>query len=277
MSGNPALQPLAGAGSLFASFLNGGCNAIMKFSSILKKAVMALTGLALGLFLVTHLLGNLQLPMGAEKFNAYAQTLEEHPEIIIPDEIGLVAVFLIHVFMALKLTAENKEARPIANDQRETAGQSSFASRHMWLTGFVILVFVVVHVWQFKYGERPITAAQSNGSLWDLVVVSFKTPWIATFYVLCMLIMGFHLSHGVGSLFQSLGLNNSSGRPRLKGLGPVIGWGLAIGFAMLPLWVCIAQPQASPSKAAKPAIWTPVPGTQKLTPVPAAPADATKK
>ena len=215
-------------------------------SSILKKVVMALTGLALVGFLVTHLAGNLQLYMGAAKFNGYARFLEENPLVIIPAELGLLVIFVVHIFLAFKLTFENTAARPHAYAERRTAGESSLSSRSMIWTGLVILVFVVIHVWQFKYGTRPVTILEADGSLWDLAANTFRSPTWVAFYVICMLAMGAHLAHGIGSMFQSLGLRDASGRPRFGGLSALIGWGLALGFAALPLWVYLAKPQASP-------------------------------
>ena len=210
----------------------------MKMSSILKKALMAFTGLALIGFLVTHLAGNFQLFAGAEKFNNYAKFLEENPLVIVPAELILLGVFLLHIYLAITLTLENKAARPIVYDTKRTSGESNFASRTMMWTGFAILIFVAVHVYGFKYGVRPeISPATPQGSLWNLAVNEFRKPQIAGFYVFSMLAMGFHLSHGVASSLQSLGLRDASGRPRLGGLGAIIGWGLALGFASLPIWV----------------------------------------
>lgn len=215
----------------------------MKFSSILKKVAMALTGLGLVGFLVTHLAGNFLLFQGPDKFNAYSRFLEENP-FLIPAEIGLLALFFSHIYSAVLLTFENNAARPQRYFQRQTAGQSTLASRTMWLTGLGIGIFVVVHVWQFKFGNRPKTLMGSEGSLWQLVIDEFQKPGVVVFYVLCMTLLGLHLSHAIGSAFQSLGLRNHSGHPRLKGVGPAIGWGLAIGFAVLPLWAYIIKPKA---------------------------------
>jgi len=209
----------------------------MKFTSILKKALMALTGLALVGFLVSHLLGNLYIYAGSNKFNAYAKLLENNPQLIIPAEIGLILLFLAHIFLAIKTSSENNAARPVGYDNRRTAGESTLASRTMWWSGLVIAIFVVVHVWGFKFGTRP-----ANNSLWELVKNEFQRPGIVAFYVVSMLFLGLHLSHAIASAFQSLGLLRSSGHPRLGGLGPAIGWGLALGFALLPIYLFVFKP-----------------------------------
>lgn len=211
---------------------------------------MAVTGLALVGFLVSHLAGNLKLFAGADEFNKYAKFLEDLGPLLIVAEIGLVTIFLVHIGSAIKVTLANKAARPQAYGVKATAGESTLASRTMMISGIVILIFVFFHVNGFKYGERP------DGSLWHLVVQEFKRPEVAAFYIVCMLFMGLHLSHGISSLFQSLGLRNASGRPRLAGLGALIGWALALGFASFPLWVMAAKPGPKKEAASllKPAI-----------------------
>jgi len=210
----------------------------MKFTSLLKKAIMALTGLAMAGFLVTHLFGNLMLFSGYEKYNAYAKVLEDNPLFLIPAEIGLLAVFILHIYLAYRLTVENRAARGQGYAEIQTNGESSFASRHMWATGWIIFFFVVIHVYMFKFGARPGAAG-----LWGLVIQEFRKPSVVIFYVVSMLAMGIHLSHAIGSSLQSLGLRDSGGRPRLGGASAAIGWGLAIGFAMLPLWVILFDPK----------------------------------
>jgi len=213
----------------------------MKWSTILNKVIMAITGLALVGFLISHLTGNLKLYLGSEEFNHYAKFLEDLGPALYVAEIGLVTLFLVHIIMAIKLTLANKAARPIGYGTKTTAGESTLGSRTMFISGLVILIFVFVHVSGFKYGDRP------GGSLWQLVVDKFSNPGIAAFYVVCMLFLGMHLSHGIASAFQSLGLRNSSGHPKLRYLGPLLGWGIALGFASFPLWVLAAKPVSKTS------------------------------
>mgnify|MGYP000296262790 CR=1 FL=1 len=201
----------------------------MNLSSIVKKSLMAFTGLALVGFLVTHLAGNLLL-FAPLKFNAYAHMLEENP-FLVPAEIGLLTIFLLHLFFAIKLTLENRAARPEANAVRHTAGESTFASRTMFFTGLLIFFFLVIHIKMFKFGDKD----GMNG-VWGMVVREFKQPQVALFYVLCMIGLGFHISHGISSAFQSLGLLKPGARPKLRPVATAIGWGIALGFAILPLW-----------------------------------------
>lgn len=203
----------------------------MTLASILKKTLMALTGLAWFIYLLLHLAGNLQLWAGPEKFNGYAHALISNP-LLIPAEIGLVLTLLVHVFSGWRVTNENFDARPQGYLEKvASSGSSTLASRTMYYGGLVLLVFIIIHVWMFKYGDHSGTHG-----LWGLVVRSFKNPWITLGYVLAMLPLGLHLSHGFSSAFQTLGLTQARWWPGFKCSGQVLGWVIAIGFILLPLW-----------------------------------------
>ena len=130
----------------------------MKIASIFKKVLMAVTGLLLVGFLVSHLGGNLMIYFGAPTFNGYASFLDEKPILVAVAELALLAIFLAHIFFAIRLTSENTAAREKSYEVRKTAGESTLASRTMWYTGLVILVFVALHVWHFKYGPKKMSA-----------------------------------------------------------------------------------------------------------------------
>lgn len=203
----------------------------MTMASILKKTLMALTGLCWFGFVVLHLLGNLALWAGPERFNDYSHMLLSNP-LLVPAEIFLVATLLTHVCTAWRVTNENNTARP----QRyvikaASSGSSTLASRTMWYGGVILFAFIIIHVWMFKYGDH-------NGlhGLWGLVVRSFKNPWIALMYVVAMVPLGFHLSHGFASAFQSLGALQPRWRSGLRTGGQLLGWVIAVGFILLPLW-----------------------------------------
>lgn len=221
----------------------------MVSQSILKKVFMALTGLGLVGFLVAHLLGNLLLLMGSEKFNAYAAMMEGNTMLVIPAEIGLIGIFAIHVYNGFKLTFENKAARPENYEQRNTLGESTFASRTMIWTGGLIFFFLIFHIMMFKFGDKH--GPNNTMRMYELVVEEFKQPQVAIFYVVSMLFLGLHLSHGLSSAFMTLGLIKPGWRPKLRGIGFAAGWGLALGFAVLPLWGWLI---ATPPPARKPLI-----------------------
>ncbi|MFH0939874.1 MAG: succinate dehydrogenase cytochrome b subunit [Planctomycetota bacterium] len=202
----------------------------MKLSSIFVKALMAVTGAVMVIFLGFHLVGNGLLFLGAIEYNAYT-ALVTRKAILIPAEIILSTCFVVHLLAAIKISLENYRARPRTYCVKHTAGQSTFASRNMWWTGSLLLVFLVYHILHFKYGTQD-----APYKMWGLVTQEFKKPWVVAVYLLAMVGLGFHLDHALGSLFQSLGLRNASGHPRLWGLSTIVGWGLALGFATLPLW-----------------------------------------
>jgi len=222
-------------------------------SSILKKIVVALTGLALVGFLILHLAGNLYLFGGAHAFDGYAQKVEDLGPLLIIAEVVLIGIFLAHVIVALKLTFQNSAARGavgyVANDN-----QSPVTSRIMWITGILVLVFLVIHIKMFKFGERekPASALVSSvageeagkkftketgetGSLYGLVVKEFKKPGYAIFYVALMFVLGLHLSHGIASAFQSLGLLRPGWLQCMKPWCVALAWLIACGFALLPV------------------------------------------
>ncbi len=217
----------------------------MVSQSILKKVFMALTGLALTGFLVTHLLGNLLLFMGADKFNAYAAMMEGNKLLVIPAEIGLIGIFAIHVFNGFKLTFENKAARPEGYAERKTLGESTFASRTMIWTGGLIFFFLIFHIMMFKFADEK-HGPNNSMLMYEVVVSEFKEPPVVIFYVLSMLFLGLHLSHGLSSAFMTLGISKPGWRPKLRTAGLALGWTLALGFLILPLWGMFIAPAPPP-------------------------------
>lgn len=235
-------------------------------SAVGKKVLMALTGLLLCIYLVGHLLGNLTLLTGAgglPKFNAYAHFLTSIP--ILPlIELGLLAIFLIHIYEAIVVVLENKSARPHdyhmkvwARQKNEKSRKSVSSSTMIW-TGIVIVVFVALHVKHFKYGPAPdlaigtgttaaaagpgTSAQQAQEQMRDLgflVVSEFKKPWITGLYVFAMLCLGLHLYHAVSSAFQSLGLSNKRLEQWILVGGKAFTVLIAGGFALIPIWIYV--------------------------------------
>ncbi len=224
-----------GLGSLFRG--GGLCyhrppmDSILRFltSSIGKKMVTAVTGLLLCFFLVGHLAGNLLLFVGQDAFNAYARTLSKNP-LLIPVELVLLAILIGHVMSALRVTLENKLARSKDYLVEEAVGGRNPASATMWLTGPIILVFLVVHLYNFKYGNII------EDDLYTLVVQTFGNPAWALFYIACMLVLALHLNHGFRSAFQSLGAIGDGMGCILKCLGYCFGIVISAGFILFPLW-----------------------------------------
>ncbi|OGR04054.1 MAG: hypothetical protein A2284_12295 [Deltaproteobacteria bacterium RIFOXYA12_FULL_61_11] len=207
-------------------------------SSIGKKFVMALTGVMMLSFLAVHLGGNLLLFAGAEAYNSYSHTLLGLP-FIVPVEVLFLAVFLLHLGLALTLTQENRRARPVPYQVRQNQGKPSrrtLASQSMIYSGALIFSFVALHVATMKYGpERPFgTTAMRD--VHGLVHETFSNPLFAGAYIVAMLVLGVHLSHAFESALQTLGLEH----PRYNGILQALTKGftviVTIGFSLLPVW-----------------------------------------
>jgi succinate dehydrogenase / fumarate reductase cytochrome b subunit len=212
------------------------------WSSVGQKYLMAITGLAWIGFAVGHLLGNLALFAGGEAFNKYAHFLQGLGALLYVAEAGLVILLLTHVVSALRVTWTNWGARGRAYLVKDDAGgpsRKTLSSRTMIYTGIVIFLFLVVHVWMFKYGAYYSTQVQGveMRDLYRLVVERFGNPWISGGYVAVMLFLGFHLRHAFWSAFQSLGLNHPRWSSAIYALGVILAIGLALGFVVLPIWV----------------------------------------
>ena len=201
-------------------------------SPIGKKLGMALTGLILYGFLVGHLLGNLLLLKGdgGQAFNAYAEFLINHP-LIIPAELFLVVVFLLHIYLAIRVTRENRRARPVGYQTTQSVGGRSFASSTMIYSGVIVLVFLVLHLKTFKYGDK------AGGTLYDLVSSTFQQTGYMVWYAIAMLVLGFHLWHAFHSALQTLSVRSE----KIKYLGLFLCLALALGFGFLPVYVGVLK------------------------------------
>lgn len=219
-------------------------------SSIGKKIMVALAGVLLIGFLVTHLAGNLLMFVGEGAFNKYAEALESNPLLPVA-EIGLVALFLLHIAMSARATLANRAARPEGYQSYKGKGARTPGSRTMALTGTLILAFVVIHVATLKYK----VGGEKGQELFAHVVGWFSgSKLYAGFYLLAMLGIGLHLSHGVQSAAQTFGLNHPRYTPLIKKAGLGLAAAIALGFASLPFYfgfvkktdlACCAAPHAS--------------------------------
>jgi succinate dehydrogenase / fumarate reductase cytochrome b subunit len=209
-------------------------------SSVGTKLVIGLTGLALFLYMVLHLAGNAIIFFGPEMFNEYSHRLISNP-LIVPVEIGLLLVFLIHIYKTIAMWRRNKAARPVAYQKKELAGHTSrksLASSTMIATGLVIMAFVVIHVKQFKFGSFYLAAgSESIRDLYRTEIEVFRQPvWVAL-YVIAPLLVGLHLRHGISSAFQSLGLEHPRYTKHLVLAGILVAILIGVGLAVIPLWV----------------------------------------
>jgi succinate dehydrogenase / fumarate reductase cytochrome b subunit len=208
-------------------------------SSIGKKWIVGLSGALLILFVIAHLAGNLTIYIGpyGEGINVYAQALHASTAFLWAARGGLLVVFLIHIFTTLSLVLENRRARP----QRyavKTHVQSTVFVRTMALSGLVVLSFLIFHVLQFAAGLSPHSGLYDMEGRHDvaaMIIQSFHNPWVSGFYLLSLVLLGMHLSHGISSIFQTFGLNGRKSSGLIKCAALVASWALMAGFASIPL------------------------------------------
>lgn len=213
-------------------------------SSVGTKLLIGLTGLGLFLYLVLHLAGNALILAGPEIFNEYSHMLISNP-LLIPIEIGLLAIFVLHIYKTVTMHLQNQKARPAGYSKKEWAGHTSrksIASSTMIVTGLVILLFVVVHVKQFRFGSYYQTVANADvRDLYRTEIEVFQQPLWVAFYVLSTALVGFHLRHGVASAFQSLGLDHPLYTRRLTIWGIAFAVLIGGGLAFIVIWVYLTH------------------------------------
>ncbi len=211
-------------------------------SSIVKKQMMGITGLLLCGFLLTHMLGNCLMYLGPETFNSYAHALISN-KLIYLAEAGLILIFFCHLALAIRLTVENSMARPIKYFMKQSTGRgATFASSTMPYTGFIILVFIVLHLINFKYGPQYLVSY--NGvemrDIYRVMIEHFSSPLNVLWYIIAMLALGIHLSHGFWSAFQSLGFNHPKYNCCLKATSKAYALFITLGFSAMPIY-CFLQ------------------------------------
>jgi succinate dehydrogenase / fumarate reductase cytochrome b subunit len=213
-------------------------------STVGTKLLIGVTGLLLFAYLITHLAGNVIIFFGQDAFNGYAHTLISNP-LIVPIEIGLLLIFLLHIYKTLRNWFGNQAARPVGYAKKELAGHTSrksFASTTMIWSGLITMFFVLVHVKQFKYGTfYLVQGVEEVRDLYRTEVEVFSNPFWVLFYVICTLIVGLHLRHGIASGFQSLGLDHPRYTRRLVFWGIVGAVIIAGGLATIPVWVYLTR------------------------------------
>jgi len=206
-----------------------------------KKFLMAGSGAALFAFILGHLMGNLQIFIGAEALNRYSAVLHSTGELLWIARGGLLVMVGIHIWTAAVLTLENRAARPTPYAAKEYI-EASYASRTMYLSGILVLAYIIYHLLHFTFRSVHPELTQfrdihGRPDVYRMVVTSFQQPPIAIAYILANLLLGMHMSHGIYSAFQSLGLLTDDLRAKLRVLSYLIGYGIFLGYASIPLGV----------------------------------------
>jgi succinate dehydrogenase / fumarate reductase, cytochrome b subunit len=195
---------------------------------------MAVTGLLLLLFAIVHMLGHLQMFGGPEMYNAYANFLQRLWEVKWPVRVGLLALLILHVVLAIGLVARNRAARPIGYAVYRPQ-RSSFVGRSMALSGVVVLAFLIVHILHFTIYPTH------HGNAYRMFVVAFQRPFYYLVYFVGIALLAAHLGHGAASWLQSLGWRH----PKYPAdrLGPIVAVGLFIGYMIPPTAVLLGALQ----------------------------------
>jgi len=204
---------------------------------------MALSGLGWGLFALSHMAGNFLLFVSPEAYNKYGHAITSNPAIYVA-EAGLVALLLTHVVFGIRTVIQNKAARK-SNYKMSKSGakQASIASRTMIVQGIIVLLFIVLHLITFKFGSYYAVSydGQEMRDLFKLVVEVFQDPIYVGFYVVSVLLLCLHLSHGVWSALQSLGIYKEKYFKLVTNISIVYGILVGFGFAAQPVYVFLVH------------------------------------
>src|SRR5438067_10001087 len=222
----------------------GGFISAFYHSSIGKKMIVAITGIILILFVVGHLLGNLQIFLGPDWINAYSQHLQNLRPLLCLIRIVLLATVVMHIYFTILLAIENRRARPEPYIDRQYV-KASWASRHMVVSGFVVLAFIIFHLLHFtarKFNPQfPLLKLDplNRSDVYSMMVYGFQNVYVSSFYIVGLFLLTLHLTHDSSRFFQSLGLNNQRLTPRLAIGGRVFAWLLFIGYTSIPVAVLL--------------------------------------
>ena len=199
-------------------------------TSVGKKQLMAVTGFLFLLFLTAHLLGNLSVYGGPASFVSYAEHLHALGKLLLAAEIGMAVALIIHVTTAVFLFFENRRARPVRYEVDKGGGGRTLSSQIMPYTGLLILGFIGVHLATFSHH----IVDQTTRNIFQIAAAVFSNPIYLAIYVIGVLLVTFHVRHGLWSAFQTVGANHPKYMPFIQKLSIVFAVIVAIGFGSLP-------------------------------------------
>ena len=206
--------------------------------------IVAITGIILILFVIGHLLGNLQIFLGPDWINGYSQHLRDLGPILWIIRIFLLTTVIVHIYVTIRLAIDNRRARPEAYIDKQHV-KATFASRHMVMSGLIVLAFIIYHIAHFtvRVTDRRFALLKADPlhhyDVYSMMVYGFQNIYVSSFYVLGLYLLALHLSHGSSSFFQSLGLNNKTLTPRLAFGGRFFAWLLFLGYTSIPIAVLL--------------------------------------
>jgi succinate dehydrogenase / fumarate reductase cytochrome b subunit len=203
-----------------------------------RKIFMAITGQCMVLFAVVHLLGNSSIFVGPDGINAYAKHLHDLGPLVWLFRAGLFGFVAIHIFFGTQLTLENSAANPTVYAVKKQI-KATFSSSTMIWTGVIICLFIIFHIFHFTARTIPgvVQGVDALGrfDVFTMVVAAFKNGGIAAIYVIAMVALFFHLSHGIQSFFQTMGWNTDRTQCGITTIGKAVAFILLAGYAVIPL------------------------------------------
>jgi succinate dehydrogenase / fumarate reductase cytochrome b subunit len=205
--------------------------------------IVAITGLVLIFFIIGHLLGNLQIFLGPDWINSYAQHLRDLGPLLWVIRIFLLIAVVLHIYYTIVLTIDNRRAHGGYTTKHHV--KATFASRYMWLSGLVVLAFVLYHLAHFTWviADPRLSTLHpdplNRRDVFSMMVYGFRQPIVSVFYIVAIFLLMLHLTHGASSFFQSLGLNDKKLTPRLARAGRVFAWLIFIGYTSIPVAVLL--------------------------------------
>ena len=231
-------------------------------SSLVRKFIMAATGGALFLFVVGHLIGNLQVFGPPELINHYAHFLQSKPLLVWGARLGLLAMVTLHIITAAQLTAQNQEARPVGYAGGGAYG-AEWKSRYMLMSGVVIAAFILYHLAHFTVRLSAINGVgdftklttvldgQIVPDVYAMMILGFQVWWVSLFYLIAQALLFIHLGHGLTAMFQSLGFRNHVWVPRVQFFAKAASIAIFIGYAMIPASIYMGVVGAEYTEKAK--------------------------
>jgi succinate dehydrogenase / fumarate reductase cytochrome b subunit len=207
-------------------------------STVGKKIVMAVTGAILFVFVIGHLLGNLQVFEGSAKLNAYGAFLHSIGEFLWPVRIILLIAVTLHIIATVQLGLRKKRARPIGYSRKQAIA-SSYASRTMYWSGPIVLAFIIFHLLHLTAGYIHPGTAYIEGDVYHNVVSGFQVWWVSVSYIVAIVLLGFHLRHGLWSMFQSVGIHQPQHTASLQKAALIIALLIVLGYISIPISILL--------------------------------------
>jgi succinate dehydrogenase / fumarate reductase, cytochrome b subunit len=203
-----------------------------------KKVVMAVTGAILFLFVLGHMIGNLQVYEGPDRLNAYGHFLHAVPEILWAVRSVLILSVVLHIWSSLQLAIRKTQARPVGYAKKDNVA-SDYASRTMYWSGPILLAFIIYHLLHLTAGVVQPGGTFVEGDVYHNVVSGFQVWYVSAWYIFSMILLGFHIRHGAWSMFQSIGFNHPRHTPILKKGAAAFAIIIVAGYISIPITILL--------------------------------------